>query len=193
MAETRLIVGLGNPGKEYERTRHNIGFMVVQRLAVELNLAFKASSFTKGLVAQGTKGQPVCLLMPVTFMNHSGIAVKELMRKKAIASEDLLVVTDDFNLPFGQLRFRPQGSAGGHNGLASVIEQLGDDHFSRLRIGVGAPNGSSTDHVLGNFSKEETKALKALVEAAAEGCQVWLTEGINIAMEQYNKRKNDGK
>lgn len=145
-------------------------------------------------MAQDKKGdKPLFLLLPLTYMNHSGIAVRDVMRKKEIALEDLLVITDDFQLPFGQLRFRPKGSGGGHNGLASIIEHLGDDQFSRLRIGVGAPAGSSTDYVLGNFSKQEQKALKAIIEAAAEGCLVWLNEGINKAMEQYNKRINDGK
>jgi len=194
LAETLLIAGLGNPGKEYEHTRHNIGFIVVRRLGELLELKFSASSLTKGVMAQGKKDEKqFLLLMPQTFMNNSGIAIRDVMRKKDILPENILVITDDFQLPFGQLRFRPKGSGGGHNGLSSIIEHLGDNNFSRLRVGVGSPKGSTTDYVLGNFNKEETKALNGVVEAATEGCLVWFKEGINKAMEQFNKRKNDGK
>src|SRR5262245_11483938 len=146
------------------------------------------------MAKQKNEERQLILLMPQTFMNHSGIAVRDVMRKKEIALENILVITDDFQLPFGQLRFRPKGSDGGHNGLGSVIEHLGDNNFSRLRIGVGNPKGkNTTDYVLGNVSREESKELKDVTQAAAEGGLVWFNDGINKAMEKFNKRTNDGK
>ena len=196
MADTYLIAGLGNPGKDYEYTRHNIGFLVVRDLAERLGLKFSLSSLTNGLTAEGmVDGKRVILLMPLTYMNRSGVALKQVKEKKDIAPENILVVADDFSLVFGQLRFRAKGSDGGHNGLGSVIEQLGDSDFARLRLGIGQPAHKSevTDYVLGPFPKEERKMLKGFIESATEGCLVWLNEGINKAMEKFNKRKKDGK
>ena len=190
------IVGLGNPGKDYEYTRHNIGFLVVRHLAGRLDLKLKESSLTKGLVAEGTyESKGVCLLIPLTFMNHSGQAVKRVLEKKEIPLEDLLVVSDDFHLSYGQLRLRAQGSDGGHNGLGSVIQELGAEKFSRLRLGIGRPKSQKdvTDYVLGAFTKQERKQLDQFVELASDGCLVWVKEGIKKAMDQFNQRKENGK
>lgn len=191
MSKTRLIVGLGNPGKEYEYTRHNLGFMVVRHLAKELNWEFQTSRLTKGLIAKGEiEGGEVYLLLPLTFMNHSGFAVKPLVEKKNLTLENLLVICDDLNLSFGQLRLRSTGSDGGHNGLSSIIECLHTNNFSRLRMGIGEPSsqGQAVDYVLGKFNTAEKKSLEVFVTEAADCCLIWLKEGINKAMQLYNKK-----
>lgn len=196
MTNTRLIVGLGNPGKDYEYTRHNIGFLVVRRLAERLDFKFKESSLTKGLLAEGVyDGTGVCLLMPLTFMNHSGQAVKKVLEKKGIPLEHLLVVSDDFHLSYGQLRLRPEGSDGGHNGLGSVIQELGAEEFPRLRLGIGRPKVQKdlTDYVLGEFTKQERKMLGQFTDLAGDGCLGWAKDGIKKAMDQFNQRKENGK
>ena len=194
MSHARLIVGLGNPGKDYEYTRHNIGFLVLRRLALKLNVNYSLSSLTNGLVADGKIDEKICFfLMPLTYMNHSGVAVKQFIEKQNITLDDILVVTDDFNLPFGQVRLRAKGSDGGHNGLASVIHQLESQTFSRLRMGVGRPQeiSGATDFVLGQFTKKEKEQLKEFIGLAVEGSMTWFSKGINKAMESFNKRKKN--
>jgi len=191
LSKTQLIVGLGNPGKEYEYTRHNLGFMVVRHLAKELNWEFQTSRGTKGLIAKGEiEGSEVYLLLPLTFMNHSGLAVKPLIEKKNLTLENLLVICDDLNLNFGQLRLRSTGSDGGHNGLSSIIECLNTNNFSRLRMGIGQPSSKepAVDYVLGKFNTSEKKSLEAFVSEASDCCLIWLKEGINKAMQLYNKK-----
>ncbi len=192
MSESRLIVGLGNPGGDYEYTRHNLGFLAVQRLAQKLQFKFALSSLTKGVMAEGIfEGQEICLLMPMTFMNNSGAAICQTMTKKEFIAEDVLVICDDFNLDFEQIRLRAKGSDGGHNGLNSVIQHLGTEEFARLRMGVGYPPGKkqTVDYVLEEFTKKEKDCLDIFVDEAASCCLMWLREGIDVAMEQYNKRK----
>lgn len=189
--QARLIVGLGNPGKDYDNTRHNLGFLVIHRLAQKHNLVFRKSSFTKWSMAEGKLGHyDLHCLLPLTYMNHSGIAVKEVVRKINMDHSGILVVCDDFNLDFGQIRIRGKGSDGGHNGLASIIEHLGTPEFARLRLGIGAPaKGQETPaYVLGKWTKEEQKHLDEFVDRAAECCLVWAREGIRDAMEQFNKK-----
>ena len=189
--QARLIVGLGNPGKDYEYTRHNLGFLVVQRLAQKHDLNFRKSSFTKGLLAEGSAAdhQLVCLL-PTTYMNHSGIAVKAVAQKMTLDPSGVLIVCDDFHLDFGQIRIRSRGSDGGHNGLTSIIEQLGTQEFARLRLGIGAPMpGQETpDYVLGKWTREEQKNLDEFIDRAVECSLIWLHEGIHNAMEKFNKK-----
>lgn len=188
----RLIAGLGNPGKDYEYTRHNLGFLVVQRLAKKLKLKFTLSSLTNGMTAQGDfDGQEICLLAPLTYMNNSGVAIKQLISKKELSVEDILVVCDDYNLDFQQIRLRAKGSDGGHNGLSSVIEHLGTEQFARLRMGIGYPpdGKDSVDYVLEEFKKKEKDHLDSFIEEAVSCCVTWLKNGIDAAMDQHNKRK----
>lgn len=192
MSESRLIVGLGNPGGDYEYTRHNLGFLVVRRLAEKLKLKYALSSLTNGVTAEGTfNDQGICLLMPMTFMNKSGVAVRQVFEKKDFSPEDMLVVCDDFNLDFEQIRLRAKGSDGGHNGLSSVIEHLGSEEFARLRMGIDQPPGGKdvVDYVLEEFTKKEKNRLDNFVDEGASCCLMWLREGIDAAMDQHNRKR----
>lgn len=184
----KLIVGLGNPGPQYRNTRHNAGFVVLDRLAAQLGVTFDRSKFD-GEIATAQRGnQKVVLLKPQTFMNRSGISVAKAGRNLSNGPRDLLVVTDDINLPLGRLRFRPGGSAGGHNGLKSLIEHLGTETFARLRMGVGEgeSHGETRDHVLSTFTPKERPIVDQMIERAVEGVLVFLDEGIERAMERFN-------
>ncbi len=195
----KLIVGLGNPGREYEWTRHNLGSLVLTHLAKEYHLKFFKSPTIHGLSAEGKiHNHDVMLLMPLTYMNHSGVAVRQASEQKGISSDDILVVCDDFHIDFGQMRLRSKGSDGGHNGLASIIEQLktkNDDtvDFARLRLGIGSPprKEEAVDFVLGEFNQKEKEALHDFVKKTAQCCIVWLSEGTGKAMSQFNKRTED--
>ena len=191
MSQTRLIVGLGNPGRDYEYTRHNLGFLVVGHLAQKNNLRFRKSSFTNGLTAEGkVTGNDLCCLLPSTYMNNSGVAVKQAVLSKGLDHSDVLIVCDDFHLDFGEIRIRNKGSDGGHNGLTSVIEQLGTQDFSRLRLGIGTPpkGQESVDYVLGKWTAGEKRQLDEFINRATDCCGVWLEQGIHKAMDQFNGR-----
>jgi len=191
LSRLKLIVGLGNPGREYEWTRHNLGFLAVQRLAKKLDCTFSPSSFTNGLTAQGTWEQArVCLLLPLTYMNQSGAAVGQVVARKQIEAGQILAVCDDFHLDFRTIRLRAKGSDGGHNGLKSIIERLDTQQFSRLRMGIGRPAGaaSTVDYVLEEFNKGERKELDGFIEEAADCCLAWIRDGAEAAMDQYNKK-----
>jgi peptidyl-tRNA hydrolase, PTH1 family len=186
----KLIAGLGNPGRTYQRTRHNLGFSVVTELAKKNGLKFKRSLLLKSLVAKGEiGGQPVVMAMPATYMNCSGIAVVRLARKFGIDLKDLLVVCDDINLELGFLRLRPSGSDGGHNGLKSIIASLASKDFPRLRLGVGQVKGKqdAADFVLSEFNKKEWAEVESQIERACDCCAVWVKEGIVKTMDKYNK------
>ena len=194
MSESFLIVGLGNPGKDYQYTRHNLGFLVVEHLARQNALKFSQSSFTNALTAEGqVAGKKLMLLLPLTYVNNSGAAVRAAVHYKKIALENILVVMDDVNVEFKEMRLRPSGSNGGHNGLSSVIEHMKTKDFGRLRLGVGAPRQKDmmVDYVLGEFTAQEKKHLKGFIEEAGDCCIAWLSEGMNKAMNQFNRRKND--
>jgi PTH1 family peptidyl-tRNA hydrolase len=185
----KLIVGLGNPGKQYERTRHNIGFAVLDELARRAEAAFRKPWLAKAETVQAElAGQSVLLAKPVTFMNLSGTAVAPLARKRGLEAADVVVVSDDMELPLGKLRIRARGGAGGHNGLKSVIEQLGSDEFARVRVGIGrsAGEGDATSHVLGRFSAEERRALEPVIAAAADAVEGILRDGAETAMNKFN-------
>ena len=182
----KLIVGLGNPGPRYQGTRHNVGFMVVERLAEKSRKLKQEYKYNAVLAEAEVQGHLVLLAKPLTYMNLSGRAVKEIVDKKGINLEDLMVVLDDFNLELGRIRIRSKGSNGGHRGLKSVIDLLGTDRFARLRIGVGRPQGDVVDFVLSSFSQEEKPVIDLAVDRAAEALTVWLQEGIEKAMSQYN-------
>lgn len=194
MAENRLIVGLGNPDEKYRYTRHNWGYLVVEELAALWELKFRNDASVKGLTAKVEQdGQTCYLLLPLTYMNLSGAAVSAVIKKRNIALENVLVVCDDLDLPFGQIRLRAQGSAGGHNGLKSIIGSLGSSEFARLRGGIGRPqdNKGTVDFVLDGFSVQEKKQLPQHLKTAVECCQVWIKQGVNEAMSQFNKRKSN--
>jgi PTH1 family peptidyl-tRNA hydrolase len=188
-----LIVGLGNPGKKYEQTRHNVGFAAVDLLARKNGLEFRKSLKMKGALAKGTiAGEPCALLKPLTFMNLSGESVALVMRYHSIDLSKLLVIADDVAIPLGQMRLKINSGAGGHNGLASIEESLQTNRYARLKLGVGdREEGGLTDHVLGRFSAEEEKIVSALLERAVEAAQLFITKNLTRAMEFSNKRPID--
>ncbi len=183
-----LIAGLGNPGLEYVRTRHNIGFMVADRFSTEVG----CSSWRKEknyLISTGVfKQAEICLIKPRTYMNLSGNAVLSALSRFTIPVNRLLVVVDDMALPFGKIRFRKQGSDGGHNGLASITEKLGRSDYPRLRIGIDKPpdNIDAADYVLSNFSLEEVGNLEDIIAKSVEGIKIFLEFGIQDAMNRFN-------
>ncbi len=184
-----MIVGLGNPGKQYEFTRHNAGFLCLDYLAAKHNIKVNKIKF-KSLVGEGNiKGEKVILLKPTTFMNLSGEAVVQAASFYKIDVSDIIVIYDDISLPVGSLRIREKGSAGGHNGMKNIIYLTGKDTFPRIRLGVGS-NGERdlADHVLGKFSKEEMKGFSVSVEDAAEALEYIIKGDIQKAMNLYNKK-----
>lgn len=194
---SRLIVGLGNPGPKYTGTRHNVGFAVVERIAERVG-ADEGVVWTEAAharVAEVRAGRRVFVLAcPLTFMNRSGQAYTALLRRYGLAPEQVLVVYDDLALPLGALRLREKGSAGGHNGLQSVLDYAGTDAFPRLRVGIGGafPRGGQVDYVLAPFSEEEAPAAEAAVGAAAEAALVFVEEGFVAATNRFNRRGSSG-
>jgi peptidyl-tRNA hydrolase, PTH1 family len=186
----RLIVGLGNPGREYRDTRHNVGFMVVDELARrhDLTWAMAPSQVPDAFVAKKYGTLPVLLAKPLTFMNRSGDAVAALARYYGVAAADLLVVLDDVDLPFGRLRVRERGSAGTHNGLRSVVARLGTTDFPRLRVGMGRGEARRdlADHVLSTFEPAERVELESFIARAADAAEMFAAEDIIKVMNVYN-------
>lgn len=191
MAETHLIVGLGNPGSRYTTTRHNVGFKVTERIAERFNLNFRAGKGDYLISAPrhklGEEAQ-ILLLKPLTFMNNSGAAVRQAVDYFAIALPKVLIIFDEFQLPLGKLRLRPNGSDGGHNGMASVIQHLGTQEIPRLRVGIGSENEieNTVNYVLSSFSLEEQKQLPVIFDCAADAALNFVTEGIQDAMNHFN-------
>ncbi len=184
----RLIVGLGNPGREYDRTRHNVGFMVVDELHRRLGEPGFRARF-KGLVAEGMIGtEKIILLKPLTYMNLSGQSVSEALRWYHLDIDELLVMQDDLDLPFAALRLRARGTAGGHNGLASIIQLLGTSEVSRLKIGIGRGSNTAYSHVLGRFTAEQEAELPFLLAQAAGTAELWVREGIAASMNKVNMK-----
>ena len=186
----KLIVGLGNPGREYRETRHNVGFMVVDEIArrYALSWAQAPSQVPDAFIAKRYGTEPVLLAKPLTYMNLSGDAVAALMRYYDVPVQDALIVVDEADLPFGKLRARARGSAGGHNGLKSSIERLGTTEFSRLRLGVGrADDGRKlSDHVLSIFERSQRAELESFIARAADAAEMFAAEGILKVMNTYN-------
>lgn len=184
----KIIIGLGNPGDQYGRTRHNLGFRVVDMLAGQADIRLARARYFKAYAGKGIIGdEPVMLVKPLTFMNNSGQAVKSIVDYAKAPLGKLLVVCDDFQIPHGKLRIRRQGSSGGHNGLESIIGLLGGEQFPRLRIGLGGP--ASVDpkkFVLGNFTRTEEKLNKEILDRAVQAVQCWLKDGIEKAMTRFN-------
>lgn len=185
----KLIVGLGNPGAKYEDTRHNIGFKVIDVLSYMMDIPLNKTKFN-GLFGQGQyRGEKVILLKPLTYMNLSGESVGPLVDYFDIDIDDVIIVYDDLDLPVGKLRIRKKGSAGGHNGMKSIIYHLRSDSFKRIRIGVGRPNGRKpiVDYVLEDFPKEEYDTMTQVVKDAAKACDSWLDTPFEQVMNQFNQ------
>jgi peptidyl-tRNA hydrolase, PTH1 family len=183
----KIVVGLGNPGEPYRQTRHNVGWMVLDRLADRAGWSGRGRNKDAAAVVGGRyRGLDIVLVRPMTFMNDSGIAVRKALAKERAPLSEMLVVVDDFALPFGKLRFREGGGPGGHNGLRSIIGELGSEAFSRLRVGIGAPDGRFVNHVLTKFEADERQRLDELLDAAADGVEAWARDGTNKAATRFN-------
>ncbi len=186
-----IIIGLGNPTREYAGTRHNIGFDVITRLSDEYNIPLDLKKH-KAICGKGyIGGQKVLLAQPQTYMNLSGESVRELIDYYKVTPEEIIVVYDEINLDIGQLRVRPKGSAGGHNGIKNIIHHLGTMEFPRVRVGVGEkPKGwDLADYVTGHFSREEEPIVRDALGEAAKACQVIIEDGIETAMNRFNASK----
>lgn len=188
--EKYLIVGLGNVGDEYDMTRHNTGFMVLDAFAKASNIVFDDRRY--GFVAEtSVKGRKLILLKPSTFMNLSGNAVRYWMNKENISIEHLLVIVDDLSLPLGTLRLKPSGSNGGHNGLGNIQSVIGTEKYSRLRVGIGNdfPRGMQVEWVLGRYDEEDMKVLEPKLDTACEIIKSFVLSGVDFTMNTFNKKK----
>lgn len=184
----KLIVGLGNPGKQYERSRHNVGFDTIDELSRLFNINIDQLKF-KGVYGIGFVGtEKVLLLKPLTYMNLSGESIRAVMDFYDIDSEDLLVIYDDLDIPVGKMRLRQKGSAGGHNGIKSTIAHIGTQEFNRIRIGVDRPqNGMSvSNYVLGRFTPEEQPIIDEVIKKSAAACESWITKPFLQVMNDFN-------
>ncbi|MGV2830484.1 aminoacyl-tRNA hydrolase [Myxosarcina sp. GI1(2024)] len=186
----QLIVGLGNPKPKYDKTRHNIGFEVVDTLARAWQLSYRENRRFQGLYAEGSTpgGNKIRLLKPLTYMNRSGQSVRAMTDWYKIEPQSILVIYDDMDLPVGKLRMRLSGSAGGHNGMKSIIAHLGSQNFPRLRIGIGKSDGkkATISHVLGKFVPQETEAIEEILYMSIKVVESSLKEGVEKAMSRYN-------
>ncbi|MBL8950804.1 MAG: aminoacyl-tRNA hydrolase [Myxococcaceae bacterium] len=189
----KIICGLGNPGDEYARHRHNVGFMVCESLVARAKGSFTQVKFDAELAQVMVAGERALVIKPQTFMNLSGRALGAAARFYKVEAADVLVVHDELDLPFGKLQLKAGGGTGGHNGLESIGESWGEAGYGRLRFGIGKPQGPNAKervigHVLGNFSGEEAKELDGLLVAAAEMAEGWAREGMQKAMNRFNRR-----
>ncbi len=184
----KLIVGLGNPGKQYEGTRHNMGFMVLDRFAEMAGVDFDHSQFkgVYGICRRPEFGEPVILAKPETFMNLSGEFIRPLMDYFKIPEENLIVVYDDMAIPEGKIRLRPSGSSGAHNGMRNIIQHLGNEDFKRIRIGIGEPTSTGIDWVLTKPSKESAPLIEEAIDQASKAIRDALLHGFEYAMNHYN-------
>lgn len=185
-----LVVGLGNPGREYRTSRHNVGFMVLDRLAEELETSFTRVKMNAMVTAVRWKGERLILIKPQTFMNLSGQAVSSFKRFYKLPLENILVVYDDVDLPFESLRLKPDGGDAGQKGVGSIIQQLGTKEFSRLRLGIGRPHGRTpvSDYVLQDFSRDEKETLPFVIDQAALATLHYIEHGLNSAMTRFNQQ-----
>lgn len=187
----KLIVGLGNPGRRYAGSRHNIGFLVVDALAEDYGVKLKRGFGSRWLSSKvDIGGNNVLLVEPYTYMNLSGVSVAALLKKNKASPQNLLVICDDMDLEFGRLRIKTGGSSGGHRGLESIINSLGSKEFSRLRIGIGRPDEhtDAAEYVLSLFSQQEKKEAAEIIENACACAMAWVTEGMDKTMNLFNKR-----
>jgi PTH1 family peptidyl-tRNA hydrolase len=188
----KMIVGLGNPGKQYEKTRHNIGFEVVDKLSAKWGIPLDQSKH-KGIYGIETvNGEKILLLKPLTYMNLSGESISAVMNFYKIEKENIVILYDDLDLPIGKIRLRQKGSAGGHNGIKSAIAHFGDQEFNRIRIGIGRPEGRSpvVDYVLSRFTNEEWDQLSNVMDRCINACEQWLEKPYLQVMNEYNQKES---
>jgi PTH1 family peptidyl-tRNA hydrolase len=185
----KIIMGLGNPGEQYEKTRHNFGFMVVDQLADKKQLSFCSSGKPYVWSETDIVSVGVCLCKPLTYMNNSGVAARDILHSYNLTPEDLLVIYDDIDLPLGKVRLRKRGSSGGHRGIQSIIDQLESREFSRLRLGIGPQDEgvAAEDYVLDNFRKAEIPIAKNVIETAVKVAEDFLSCDIEHVMNRYNR------
>ena len=184
----RLVVGLGNPGFRYRSTRHNIGFMVLDRIARDCGIRIKKRNFNSLCGIGKIEGQEVMLVKPLTYMNLSGKAISAIAKHEEVSLNDLLIIMDDVDLPLGKIRIKAKGSSGGHRGLGSIIEELGREAFPRLRVGIGPEKreGLLSNYVLTPFRRDEKEILNALMERCSSCIKTWINEGIEVSMNRFN-------
>ncbi len=189
-----VIAGLGNPGRKYENTKHNMGFLVMDAFAEKNGIKIRKIKH-KALVGEGiVAGKKILLVKPQTYMNLSGESLREVVQYYDIEPEELMVVYDDVDIPMGSIRMRKKGSAGSHNGMKSIIYQLQFDDFPRLRVGIGKEKkGDMVDFVLTGFSKEESAKIREAIETSVSALECWIERGIDIAMNEYNPKKKPKK
>ncbi len=189
-SNVRLIVGLGNPGPEYADTRHNVGFVVADRVAERAGVAFETVKFNAVFGRKSWRGRPLVIAKPTSFMNRSGRPVASLVRHFGITPADVLVVYDDIHLPAGDVRLRAKGGSGGHNGLDDIIRLVGTTAFPRLRIGIGNEfgRGGQSDYVLSEFDADQMPLIDEAITSAVEAALCFVTDGITTAMNRYNRK-----
>lgn len=184
-----LVVGLGNPGEKYDKTRHNVGFDIIDLCEGKYNFSINRTKF-KGIYGEtNIGGEKVIFLKPQTYMNLSGESVRAVIDFYKIPNENIIVIYDDISLEVGRIRIKTKGSAGGHNGIKNIIAHLGTDSFPRIKIGVGEPTGSLVDYVLGRFTNEESALLEKSFEVVADAVKVMIMQGPNEAMNKFNSFK----
>ncbi|MGE5544710.1 MAG: aminoacyl-tRNA hydrolase [Bacillota bacterium] len=187
MILVKLIVGLGNPGQEYKNTRHNVGFMVVEELARQLKVDRQKYIHNSVVARARFHGEALLIAKPLTFMNLSGKAVQQMVKANHVTLSELIVVMDDLDLEAGSIRLRARGGSGGHKGLQSIIDCLGTQDFSRLRVGIGRPSDEDViDWVLTRFGQDEEELMKPAINRAVEALKLWVVLGIEKAMNRYN-------
>jgi len=185
-----LVAGLGNPGEKYAATPHNLGFLVVERLAARHSIRMSRRECQALLGTGNIRGKSVMLAQPQTFMNLSGVAVKPLLEKNELGPADLILIYDELDLPWGTLRIRPKGSAAGHNGAADVIAKLATQEFPRVRMGVhpGHPISSGVDYLLSSFNRQQRESLDAFIDLGADAAESIIAEGVEKSMTEFNRR-----
>ena len=194
----RLLVGLGNPGLKYKATRHNIGFMVLEKLALKESIEFRQHKKLQGRLAEiSFRSNSIRLLMPNTYMNESGLSIRSALDWFGLETNQLLILVDDMDLPLGRIRLREKGGSGGHNGLKSTIQQLGTESFCRIRIGIGAPTihqterkAKTTSHVLGRFNSNEIPIVDDVINEVIDGLSLLSQRGVHLAANQLNSYKH---
>ena len=188
-----LIAGLGNPGREYDMTRHNIGFEVIDYIADRYKIKVKKLKFKSLYQKAELAGEDVILMKPQTYMNLSGESVRDAAAFYKIPPEKIIIISDDINLDAGRIKIKKSGSAGGHNGLKNIIQHMGSEAFTRVRVGVGESGGDMVGHVLGRFSSEDAKTMDEAISKAADAVKCLVTDGPELAMTRFNTKKDEAK